>query len=144
MARGAGCTCTQETQAEARSSRSASGPTLIVLLMQGLPGSGKSTVARRLAAEAKRAAIFSTDEYFERPDGTYAFSFNRIGYAHEWNQARVEARLAASAAAGLDDLVIVDNTNMTRRDVEPYFASAARHGAIVRVECVDTPVEVCL
>jgi predicted kinase len=111
--------------------------------MQGIPGSGKSFLAQQIAASAERSAIFSADDYFQTPDG-YVHDVRKLGAAHAWNDARLEARLAASAAAGLDDLLILDNTNLLRRDVQRVLGIAARYGATVRVEKVDTPIEVCL
>jgi adenylate kinase family enzyme len=46
-----------------------------VYIMMGLPGSGKSTKAKKLALG--NDFIFSTDNYWIRPDGYYDFNASR-------------------------------------------------------------------
>uniref|UniRef100_A0A8C5LAS6 NEDD4 binding protein 2-like 1 n=1 Tax=Jaculus jaculus TaxID=51337 RepID=A0A8C5LAS6_JACJA len=57
-------------------------------LLRGLPGSGKTTLARQLQRDFPRALIFSTDEFFFREDGSYEFNPDFLEEAHEWNQKR--------------------------------------------------------
>ncbi|XP_036157057.1 NEDD4-binding protein 2-like 1 isoform X6 [Myotis myotis] len=57
-------------------------------LLRGLPGSGKTTLARQLQHDFPRALIFSTDDFFFREDGTYEFNPDFLEEAHEWNQKR--------------------------------------------------------
>ncbi|XP_058999777.1 NEDD4-binding protein 2-like 1 isoform X4 [Mustela lutreola] len=59
-------------------------------LLRGLPGSGKTTLARQLQHDFPRALIFSTDDYFFREDGAYEFNPDFLEEAHEWNQKREE------------------------------------------------------
>lgn len=44
---------------------------------RGLPGSGKSTVARTLAP-----VVTEADQFFVRPDGSYGFNPALLGRAH--------------------------------------------------------------
>ena len=62
-------------------------PSKVVIIMRGLPGSGKSYLSRRVAAAAAEAVqaagdttpVFcSADHYFERPDGSYAFNPSQL------------------------------------------------------------------
>ncbi|XP_043747992.1 NEDD4-binding protein 2-like 1 isoform X3 [Cervus elaphus] len=57
-------------------------------LLRGLPGSGKTTLARQLQHDFPRALIFSTDDFFFREDGAYEFNPDFLEEAHEWNQKR--------------------------------------------------------
>ena len=50
-------------------------------LVRGLPGSGKSTVAERIACPD--GAHLSADSFFEA-GGAYRFDPARLGEAHEW------------------------------------------------------------
>ncbi|XP_023403015.1 NEDD4-binding protein 2-like 1 isoform X5 [Loxodonta africana] len=59
-------------------------------LLRGLPGSGKTTLARQLQHDFPRAVIFSTDDFFSRDDGTYEFNPDFLEEAHKWNQKREE------------------------------------------------------
>lgn len=78
-----------------------------LLLIRGLPGSGKTTLARKMVAEAKVSAdiaIFEADMFFEDANGNYNFSPAKIKDAHEWCQAKTVEYLGY----GYD--VIVSNT----------------------------------
>jgi len=91
--------------------------------MRGIPGSGKSTRARELCHEALNmgangAVICSTDDY-HMVDGEYRFNRNRLGEFHSMNQSRVFDFMYAGA-----DVIVVDNTNIKRKDMEPYLSCA--------------------
>lgn len=107
--------------------------------MQGVPGSGKSRRAHELAAQVPLATIRSTDDFWYDAAGAYRFDSEQAGYAHAWNEARVEADLRQGVP-----LVIVDNTNTRREHVQVYEALAARYGYAVRFERVATPLAECL
>jgi tRNA uridine 5-carbamoylmethylation protein Kti12 len=98
-------------------------------IMRGLPGSGKSTWARtaaRLCLEDKATngvVICSTDDQFLNDKGEYVFEPHKLGWAHAENQRKVYAFLKAGVS-----LIIVDNTNTTRKEMEPYQAMAQAHG----------------
>nr|XP_048275151.1 NEDD4-binding protein 2-like 1 isoform X4 [Myodes glareolus] len=70
-------------------------------LLRGLPGSGKTTLAREMQRDFPRAMIFSTDDFFFREDGAYEFNPDFLEEAHEWNQKRgISDRTKASFQAG--------------------------------------------
>ncbi|XP_023373527.1 NEDD4-binding protein 2-like 1 isoform X3 [Otolemur garnettii] len=70
-------------------------------LLRGLPGSGKTTLARQLQHDFPRALIFSTDDFFFREDGAYEFNPDFLEEAHEWNQKRgISERTKESFQAG--------------------------------------------
>lgn len=98
-----------------------------MILMQGVPGSGKSTVAQALVGEGK---IFSTDEFW---GAGYRFDSTRLGEAHEWNQERAERSMAVDCPT-----VIIDNTNIKHDHVIPYLVLAAKYGYTVQVVRVST------
>jgi tRNA uridine 5-carbamoylmethylation protein Kti12 len=114
-----------------------------VIIMRGVPGSGKSTAARMLASggregefwledkvtyfgspehfgdehiEAERlTAIHSTDQYFVNKAGEYRFSPKRLWPNHNANYKAFRN--------SVDDdipLVIVDNTNTQRKEWKKY------------------------
>ncbi len=93
--------------------------------MRGLPGSGKTTLARTLSEH-----VFSTDDFFMKTDGHYDFDGGRLREAHRWNIGRVEQALSD----GLDPIV-VDNTNIHASDLIPYVVAAlANDYSVVLVE----------
>jgi NEDD4-binding protein 2 len=102
----------------------------IIYINRGLPGSGKSTKALTLAPKEN---IFSTDEYWMK-DGRYVFNARLLGEAHSWNTERVRL----SALKGITPIV-VDNTNVRRRDFEPYVKIANTYGYTVVEAFPDSP-----
>ena len=71
---------------------------LTLTIIRGLPGSGKSTVARALKADLNWLPIhtlhYETDMYFTTPSGEYIFEGMKIGEAHEWCQEMVRNAIA--------------------------------------------------
>lgn len=62
-----------------------------LILIRGLPGSGKSTRARGLAMAG--FLHFEADNFFER-DGLYQYDASRIKDAHAWCQKMTREALA--------------------------------------------------
>jgi predicted kinase len=102
---------------------------LRAIIMRGLPGCGKSTLAADLAREAP-LDVFSTDDYFGDP---YAFDPSKIGEAHSWNLRRwIEA-----AQKGERDIACA-NTNIHVSEIAPYWATAVAYGyepVIMQLDC---------
>ncbi|KAM5288697.1 NEDD4-binding protein 2-like 2 isoform 2-T2 [Ctenodactylus gundi] len=59
----------------------------LLILLRGLPGSGKTTLSRILLGQSRDGIVFSTDDYFHHQDG-YRYNVNQLGDAHDWNQSR--------------------------------------------------------
>ena len=87
-----------------------------LILVRGLPGSGKSTKAKAFKDEGYRH--FETDAFFER-DGSYKFDGSKIKLAHEWCQAQVKAHLEAGGKA------VVSNTFTQKWEAQPYLDMVA-------------------
>ena len=104
-------------------------------IMQGVPGSSKSTVASALkvAMEARGAtcSIRSTDDLF-MVEGVYKFDQTKVGGYHMKNQYLVEQ----DCKDGID-CIIVDNTNIKQRDAKHYIDLAKKYGYSVTVIRVD-------
>lgn len=95
-----------------------------LILMRGLPGSGKSTRAKALAVEYN-AVICSADEYFVKMKKD--FNFLTLKKAHEWCQCY--ARIALMEERN----VIIDNTDLTMGDITPYLELAKEYDATICV-----------
>jgi len=109
-----------------------------LFVMQGLPGSGKSTYAKKLV---KRGGyVLSADDFFVTLGrGTYKFDPARLSEAH----GTCFRALVGSMDEGLTPLV-VDNTNISAVEVAPYILAANAFGyeaEIVRILC---PTQVCI
>lgn len=92
----------------------------ILYIMRGIPGSGKSTAAKKLAPKEQ---IFSTDDYWG-PE--YKFDMNRLGAAHTWNLDRATKAMADGVSP-----IVIDNTNITWKAVRPYAEHAFQNGYTV-------------
>ena len=87
-----------------------------VVILSGLPGSYKSTYAKKLELEG--AVVVSADHYFE-VDGGYRFDRNLLGKAHGECLKRFIQFITEDKS-----VIIVDNTNLTLIDIAPYYAAA--------------------
>lgn len=88
-----------------------------LILVRGLPGSGKSTMAKVLSLVGYQH--FEADQYFVR-DGRYCYDRSQIRDAHEWCQQQTRASLARGEA------VVVSNTFTRLVELEPYLTMSKR------------------
>ena len=102
-------------------------PRKVVVINRAVPGSGKSTIARRIVAAVEgkgcRGAVHSADDFFISPAGTYDFDSARL----DGNHRSCLEGFQRDVAAGVP-LVICDNTNLSPWQSEPYIAAARQHG----------------
>jgi predicted kinase len=104
-----------------------------LILMRGLPGSGKSTKAKVLAGDLGQ--VFSTDDFFSM-SGEYVFNGDALGKAHAWNQRRSLDAMKLGIP-----IVVIDNTNTTLRELRsylPHINLARQLGYTLRVEEPET------
>jgi predicted kinase len=100
----------------------------VVVIMRGVPGSGKSTVTNILKGlynpeiAPSHISIHSTDDYFMR-NGRYEWNRAELFQAHEWNKKEFEFAVRSSMHC-----VVVDNTNLTQKEYKPYIEMARKHG----------------
>lgn len=85
-------------------------------IIRGLPGSGKSTMARNLPGY-KNMDHWEADMFFEQ-NGRYQFDPNKIKEAHQWCQSNVRRSLEAGRS------VVVSNTFVRKWEVDPYLTMA--------------------
>lgn len=95
----------------------------LVVILQGISGSGKSTRAAQLGG-----TVVSADAYFTEADGLYNFKPALLADAHgHCLRSFVDAVLARHA------LIVVDNTNTTVAEVAPYYSIAVAYGYRVEI-----------
>lgn len=103
-----------------------------VLVMRGLPGSGKSTIAKKLAEDIPGSEIVSADAFFNGGE----IDESALGYAHQWCRNNFVKELKNGTP-----LVIVDNTNTVKSDVKFYIDTAKEHGYEAVIMAIPCDVE---
>ena len=96
-----------------------------VVILRGVSGSGKSTVAEMLC-QIPGWVICCADEYF-MVDGEYKFDGGKLRRAHEWCFDWFVASLHNPNCRG----IVVANTNTRPREMKVYEDEANKHGARV-------------
>jgi len=108
------------------------------VIMRGLPGGGKSTLAQKMFNDyghtngGKVADLYAGDDFWY-VDGEYRFDHHRLTEAHHWNQDR-----AIVAFENQYDLVIIDNTNIQFWEMLPYIIPALANGYEIEFVEADT------
>ncbi len=103
----------------------------IAYIMRGVPGSGKSTIAAKLAAD--NGVVHSTDQYFMVND-VYVYDPAKLQVYHDRNQRAFESSLKAGVP-----IVVCDNTNVRLEYMRPYIEAAHRYRYEVRIIKVPHP-----
>lgn len=112
-----------------------------VVILAGLSGSGKSTIARAISSN-----IFSADSFMVDQAGHYDFKVGRLAECHgKCFRAFIEfLQVPHSKKNGKRQIVVVDNTNTTRWEIAPYMLAAQAYGADPLVYQLDCPVELAI
>ena len=101
-----------------------------LILMRGISGTGKSTVAKNLVGNGE---IFSTDDFFMQ-NGTYNFNGSKIGHYHKLNQERTEEAMKNGVSP-----IVIDNTMTYAWEGSEYVRLADKYGYSVRIEELPVP-----
>lgn len=96
-------------------------------LIRGIPGSGKTTFARKLLEQGKVQRHFEADMFFIEKDGVYRYRKELIVQAHTWCQKQTLEALSQRHS------VVVSNTFITINELMPYYNIATITGADVKV-----------
>ena len=94
-----------------------------MVLVRGLPGSGKSTIAKNLIGWYWH---LETDQYWMK-DGEYKFDASKLGVAHQWCQDETHSLLSRGFSA------VVSNTFTTKKELRPYFEIAKEFDIVPQV-----------
>lgn len=102
-----------------------------LLLLRGIPGSGKTTLANQIA-NSNGAPIFSIDSYFENEKGEYQFDYTKNHLAYK----ECESKTKDALEKGIP-FVIVDNTFTLEWEMKPYEDLAKTFGYLCFVITVE-------
>lgn len=110
--------------------------------MQGVPGSGKSTIAKTLADSLgdsfEDPAHLSTDDW-RFVDEVYVYDPETNRHFHSLCQQACIVAMQKDT-----EVIIIDNTNITQRQAEPYIVAAKIFDYDVQVIRIDVDVEVAI
>lgn len=114
-----------------------------VVIMRGIPGSGKTTIRKE---RYPNALVCSADDY-HMVDGVYKFDPAKAGFAHAWCLKKFV--LAVNGDLGTfancrAETVVVDNTNSRVLEIAPYFRVAEAFGVPVKILRVHCQIEMAL
>ena len=89
-----------------------------LILLRGLPGSGKSTFAKSLGVSEH----YEADMFFER-NGKYEFEPSRLKDAHQWCRDLVWMAMEREVTK-----IVVSNTFTQEWEMKAYYDLAQEHG----------------
>lgn len=92
-----------------------------LIILRGVSGAGKSTVAKLLAEE--RWPIYEADMFHYDDQGNYNWDAKNMGAAHAWCLNNVEWAMRCSI-----ERIVVSNTSTTEKELNPYVALAEEFG----------------
>ncbi len=95
-----------------------------LIIMRGLPGSGKSTYVKENFPDA---VVCSADSFFLNEDGEYIFVNWKLQQAHQHC-----FRTFIDAVTSDAETIVIDNTNICRWEYENYVFMAEKFGYRIR------------
>lgn len=98
-----------------------------LILLRGVPGSGKSTAARLLGANGAGYAHYEADMFFMK-DGKYKFEATQLKMAHNWCQNSVDHAMLLNHTTGDNSRIIVSNTFTQEWEMDVYYKLAEKWG----------------
>lgn len=98
---------------------------MLFYILRGVPGCGKSTVAKALAGQD--GAVCEADNYFVSDyDGVYRYDAKKIGLAHGWCKD-----ITQNAMENKIPVVVLSNTNTDPNHFKSYEEMAKKFGYTV-------------
>lgn len=104
---------------------------MLLYIIRGIPGTGKSTLAKKLTEH-----VYEADQFFINADtGAYEFNPEKLDEAHRYCQTSV-----ISAMAKKLPVIAVANTFTRRWEIEPYYRMAnAMNYTVIEITLTNAP-----
>lgn len=93
-----------------------------LILLRGLPGAGKSSLAKSLVGD-NDCAHREADMYFLDENGNYVFNPSHLKEAHTWCQQEIEFAMKIQ-----HERIVVSNTFTQAWEMQPYYDLAEKYG----------------
>ena len=119
-------------------------------ILRGLPGTGKSTLARLLSAannpeyclDSFHVRTFSTDDLFINEEGVYEFDADLLKWHHQENLRRATEFISRDLRGDHEEsdmtrIAIIDNTNVQQWEYQPYIEAAEKYEWDVQIIALD-------
>ena len=105
-----------------------------LILLRGLPGAGKSTLAKIILQirETDEPEVLSADDFFVNENGEYEFDSQKIKEAHQYCQFRCSERMRQQKVK-----IVVANTFTQEWEMKVYFDMAERYNYRVHTIIVE-------
>lgn len=103
-----------------------------LIIVRGVPGSGKTTFANQCAATYREAGmssvVLSADDWMVNDEGEYAFDHKRLPEVHSACQRMANMQMMVGTK-----VIFVANTFVRKWEMEPYLVLAKMWGYTVQV-----------
>jgi predicted kinase len=105
-----------------------------LILLRGLPGSGKTTLAKIILQlrSTDEPEVLSADDFFEDKEGEYNFDPTKLKEAHNYCQFRCSERMRQQKAK-----IVVANTFTQEWEMDEYIKMAERYNYRVHTVIVE-------
>lgn len=105
-----------------------------LILLRGLPGSGKSTLGKIILEwpSTENPDVISADDYFLNEQGEYVFDPKKLKEAHFECQNRCAIKMRAKTRR-----IVVANTFTEEWEMDPYFEAAKMYNYRVHTLIVE-------
>ena len=103
-----------------------------LILLRGLPGSGKSSLAEMFNQLPNSRSVAADDYFTDSISGSYDFILSQLHQSHVWCREQCESFMKEDV-----ETIIVHNTFSTESEMEKFLEMGAAYGYIIRTIIVE-------